>query len=69
MSVALIGFGDLGRRIEDALDEFHQVDKSKTAYFDDPFMRPARPTRFFSASTQTMHSATTTSTSASAICT
>ena len=46
MNLALIGFGELGRYIEDALDEHHQVDKAKTAYFDDNLHRSGAPNAF-----------------------
>ena len=46
MNLALIGFGELGRYIEDALDEHYQVDKAKTAYFDDNLRRAGAPNAF-----------------------
>ena len=46
MNLALIGFGDLGRYIEDALDELGGFDRTKTAYFDDNLHRSGAPNSF-----------------------
>ena len=46
MKLALIGFSDLGHYIEDMLEDFHPVDKSSTAYFDDNLHRSSAQNSF-----------------------
>lgn len=46
MKTALIGFGDLGRYIEDALEEFCRLDRAAIAYFDDNLHRSGAPNSF-----------------------
>jgi acetyltransferase EpsM len=43
IKLALVGYGDLGRYVEDTISEFHVVDSTATAYLDDGLVAAGAP--------------------------